>query len=145
MLNVKPSSAPRARIIARLAADCAAVEPYFSVICSPRFCPPAGKLGLSSNGWKVMSASTASAALASACSSPHRPMTHHGHATSETKSIFRCWVMARLVVVLGKLKVTESLRYHSVETRPGMNLQGARSLSRDPYGGFAPPDARPRL
>ena len=92
---VKPTSAARARIISRVAAESSGVRPYFWKMCSPMFWPPAGMSGLSSKGWKVMSAATTSAVRASACSSAPSPMTHHGQETSETKSILMGLVMWR--------------------------------------------------
>src|SRR3546814_4236965 len=40
--TVNCTSAARARIISRLAADCCGLEPYFCAICSTIFWPPAG-------------------------------------------------------------------------------------------------------
>src|SRR4249919_2025918 len=54
---VKPSSAARSRIKARLSLNCSGVDPYFCATCSTSLCPSAGMCGLSSNGWKRMSAS----------------------------------------------------------------------------------------
>ena len=76
-------------IMARFWADCSGVEPYLAPMCSTMFSPSGTIWGLSSNGWKAMSAVIPSGLrFSSACSSPPRPTTHQGQTTSETKSIF---------------------------------------------------------
>jgi hypothetical protein len=65
------------------------VEPYFFRTCSKEFSPSGGMSGLSSKGWRWISAATSSPTAARAFISDLSPITHHGQATSETKSIRR--------------------------------------------------------
>lgn len=59
-----------------------------------------------------MSASIASASLASACSCPRKAMMYHGQSTSETKLTFSCSPSALFVVALGNHEVAGMLKYH---------------------------------
>ena len=95
-LKLKPTAAPRSRMAARLASNCAGVPPYLRARCSLISSPPGGMSGFSSKGWKCSVACTASALCASARCSEARPTAHQGQAMSETKSILRGVVMGVL-------------------------------------------------
>ena len=69
------------------AAERSDVEPYFFFTCSVVFSPSGGMSGLSSNGWKWISATTSGPIASSACLNDRSPITHQGQATSETKSM----------------------------------------------------------
>src|SRR4029079_4488103 len=86
--NTKPSAAPRSTIRARFAFICSALTPYLVVKYSAASAPSGAMVGLSSNGCMCSSTSPISPpTFSSARSSEFRPIAHHGHATSETKSI----------------------------------------------------------
>src|SRR5512141_799051 len=116
--KTNPSAAPRARMFSRFTASCSGVKPYFCRRCSATSCPCAGMSGFSSNGWKWISALTLRSSLSNACSSAFRPMMHHGHETSETKSILSGmgWLadMSEFsLATLGGKFVDSSRRYQS--------------------------------
>src|SRR5690606_25608453 len=91
--NTKPTSAPRWRIISRVAACCCGEDPYFCAMCSPMSWPSGPICGLSSKGWKWIRADSSSCRRPSAASSAPSPMAHQGQETSETKSIRKAGFM----------------------------------------------------
>src|SRR5689334_13613909 len=84
---VKPTAAARWRMFSRATANSSFERPYFLARCSSRSSPSGAMSGLSSKGWKWMSAAISPSRRFSAVSRLARPTAHQGHTTSETKSI----------------------------------------------------------
>ena len=78
------AAGPQSLVTAR---HVAGEAPYFCAMCSAISWPSGPIRGLSSNGWKWISAVMSSIRAKAACSD-FRPTTHQGQDTSDTKSIF---------------------------------------------------------